>query len=307
MKRTLLSIGLLAAGFAASAQIADTVKVYRPDSVIVINSEAHQGITILGSENNPNFRYNSEIDISKDANMNISSMENRMDFSVSVPFLDKMNKKESESSSKEQTPRAGSQLELGGTVLIGLLNPINDPSSLDFNPWKNSEVGFPSILKMSFYNAGGGLTFSISGGYNIKRFKSKSGIRYMGENGDLVLGSLPENATKTKSMITIGSFTLSPLISVKNKKSGTRITAGPMINFNRSYNTTSKYHLDGKKHKEHDGKVNVEPVTVDFFMGVSIENFPDFYVKFAPGNILKTDALPKFSTWSIGLCLDLDW
>jgi len=304
MKRIILTISMISACIAASAQIADTVTVYRPDSVTVISSTTQQSILISGSEDNKDFSYSSDIQIPEKANMSISSMENRVDFSVSVPFLDKVGKKESEK--EQETPRAGSTLGISSTVLVGLLNPINDPAGLDLSPWKNSEVGFPSIVNITFYNAGGGLTFGIHGGYNIRRFKSKSGIRYMGADGDLAIGTIPEGATKTKSMITVGSFTLSPLISVKDRKSGIKITAGPMVNFNRSYNTTTKYHLDGKKYKEHDGRVNVEPVTVDILLALCIEDWPDLYVKFAPKNLLKTESIPGFPSWSVGLCFNLD-
>ncbi|MBQ6577870.1 MAG: hypothetical protein IJL91_09005 [Bacteroidales bacterium] len=300
MKKTMIAIFLLTAGIGAQAQMADTVKVYRPDSVLVISNNDRQSIVISGSETNKDYYYSSDIEIPQDARMNISSMENKMDFDVSFPFLDKINKKET---SSRDNPRFS--VQMSPFMTIGLLNPIDAPSQLNMSDWHNSEVGFPSILKLAYDFPGRQVQLSINGGYNIKRFKTRSDIRFIGENGNLVLGQTPSGATKTKSMITVHSWTLSPLISVKNSRNTFKIVTGPMVNFNRPATTITKYHLDDKKHKEKDGKVDTVPVTVDLLVAFDIEDFLDIYVKFAPKSVLKTDNFPSFTTWSIGFCFDL--
>ena len=74
MKKTMIAIFLLTAGIGAQAQMADTVKVYRPDSVLVISNNDRQSIVISGSETNKDYYYSSDIEIPQYARMNISSM-----------------------------------------------------------------------------------------------------------------------------------------------------------------------------------------------------------------------------------------
>ena len=74
---------------------------------------------------------------------------------------------------------------------------------------------------------------------------------------------------------------------------------GPVLNFNTYSSIKTKYKLDGHKYKEKYKNAHPTPVTVDF-MGTVSTPIIDFYVKYSPFNVLKSDYGLKFKTLSIG-------
>ena len=122
-------------------------------------------------------------------------------------------------------------------------------------------------------------------------------IGFVNAPGMNVLERLPEGASPNFSRVKVFSLNFPIRYQYQGRRFG--FSLGPVLNFNTYSSIKTKYKLDGHKYKEKYKNAHPTPVTVDF-MGTVSTPIIDFYVKYSPFNVLKSDYGLKFKTLSIG-------
>jgi hypothetical protein len=143
-------------------------------------------------------------------------------------------------------------------------------------------------------------------GVDWKNYKMKGGNRFVKENDKVIIAPYPEGAEINYSRIRVFSLTLDLMLR-QNFNRNISIEAGPIVNFNTSASTKTRYTICTGNEKEgvreRNNRIHQRPVTVDFKAQLNISPI-GFYFKYSPMNVLDTNYGPEFKSMSAGLAIE---
>ena len=143
-------------------------------------------------------------------------------------------------------------------------------------------------------------------GVDWKNYKMKGENRFVKENDKVIIAPYPEGTEINYSRIRVFSLTLDLMLR-QNFNHNISIEAGPIINFNTSASTKTRYTICTGNEKEgvreRNNRIHQRPITVDFKAQLNISPI-GFYFKYSPMNVLDTNYGPEFKSMSAGLAIE---
>lgn len=286
-KSILLSLALLAAiGLSAAPTTeGDTIVVEKPQRVTVVTTDSIQHILVEGKEDNPHYTYSNTLQI-VDSNYVSGSSINKDDFTIGFGWP-KLARKNTDHQST---------YVLAVHFCIGFVNAPGMPKAGDLNIGNSAELWF--FFENEWRPWRNNHVFSFGIGLDWRNYRMEDNYCFRKDaEGMNVLERLPEGASPNFSRVKVFSLNFPIRYQYQGRRFG--FSLGPVLNFNTYSSIKTKYKLDGHKYKEKYKNAHPTPVTVDF-MGTVSTPIIDFYVKYSPFNVLKSDYGLKFKTLSIG-------
>lgn len=179
---------------------------------------------------------------------------------------------------------------------IGFVNAPGMPKAGDLNMGNSAELWFFFDNEWRPWRNNHVFSFGIGLDWRNYRMEDNYCFRKDAE-GMNVLERLPEGASPNFSRVKVFSLNFPIRYQYLGRRFG--FSLGPVLNFNAYSSIKTKYKIDGHKYKEKYKNVHPTPITVDF-MGTVLTPIIDFYVKYSPFDVLKSDYGLKFKTLSIG-------
>lgn len=287
MKTILLSMLLTYSSSAlASISINDTLTVEEPRQVKIITNDSLQHIEVLGSKDNPNYRYVNTIQL-VDSNYVSTSSINEKSWDFSIAGFNK--------------PKDSSRtLEFATRLAFGFNSAPGIPHAADIQPFKSWEIWW-IIADWVYKPWRSNHKFSVGVGVDWRNYRITGNQRFVKDNNAVSLTSYPTNSSPKFSRIKIFSVNFPLTYEYDGKYFG--FTLGPVINLNTYSSLKTRYNLDGHKIEDEKSGVRVKPVTIDFMCSVNFNGGPDFYVKYSPCDLMRNGYGPKFKTLSFGILL----
>ncbi len=262
----------------------DTIVVEHPDKVTIINSDSLQSILIEGAQKNPNYRYESRLEL-VDSNYVSTSSMNADTWELSFnPF------KKKESKTKNQ---------VSGWFAFGFSDALGTPENVDIKPFKSWEL-WVVLADAEIHPWNNHHAFSAGIGLDWRNFRMVDDYRFIAKDNQIVVDKYPDGVHPKFSRIKVFSLNVPLRYQYQGKKFG--FSVGPVVNFNTYSSVKTRYALDGKDIKEIHKNAKVNPITIDFMGTLHVAGF-DLYFKYSPCNMLKSDYAPKFQTLSFGFIL----
>lgn len=286
-KSILLSLALLAPiGLSAAPTTeGDTVVVEKPQRVTVVTTDSIQHILVEGKEDNPHYTYSNTLQI-VDSNYVSSSSINKDDFTIGFGWPKLAQKNTDHQSTYTLTAHFS----------IGFVNAPGMPKAGDLNMGNSAELWFFFDNEWRPWRNNHVFSFGIGLDWRNYRMEDNYCFRKDAE-GMNVLERLPEGASPNFSRVKVFSLNFPIRYQYLGRRFG--FSLGPVLNFNTYSSIKTKYKIDDHKYKEKYKNVHPTPITVDF-MGTVLTPIIDFYVKYSPFDVLKSDYGLKFKTLSIG-------
>ena len=276
----------------ATASDNDTTVINNAQKVVIITGDSLQKIKISGKEGNDNFTYENTIQL-VDSNY-VSSVTINKDWNISIG----VGKKDCDD---HWTNTITSHLGFGMTA------PTKVSKGISFSTGSSWEI-FWTILQWNYTpkpkknNFGHG--YSIGLGIDWRNYRMTGGEMFIKDEADKVaVVPYPEGTNPKFSRIKVFSINVPMLFTQDfNKRGNFSLSLGPIVNFNTYASIKTRYKQDGGDFKKVTKGINQRPITVDF-MAIVRNPILDFYVKYSPMDVLKSDRGPKFRSLSFGLYL----
>lgn len=296
MKRNFLIssiLALAAASFAHANEAADSiatdtvVEVLNPNKIIITErADGGMSVEVQGSGKNRKFRYNYSTKQQKVQSDSIDELR--------IPFLPSLSGKKSGHNKPHaewftsfgmhygftHMSGAGSIGDMGNSVELGVLYPVS------------MSVVFPQSWR---------ITTGV--GFGWKNYRLNSDRRFVKtDEGTLDIAGYDPDTYSHLSRLKI--FYLDVPLMLRKDFGNVAISAGAVIDFNVYGSMLTRYRQDEKEIKIAEKGINQNKVTVDLMAGVQLYDI-GLYVKYNPGNVLKSGNLPEFRSLSVGFCIGL--
>ena len=251
----------------------------------VVTTDSIQHILVEGKEDNPHYTYSNTLQI-VDSNYVSSSSINKDDFTIGFGWP-KLAQKNTDHQST---------YTLAAHFSIGFVNAPGMPKAGDLNMGNSAELWFFFDNEWRPWRNNHVFSFGIGLDWRNYRMEDNYCFRKDAE-GMNVLERLPEGVSPNFSRVKVFSLNFPIRYQYLGRRFG--FSLGPVLNFNSYSSIKTKYKIDGHKYKEKYKNAHPTPITVDF-MGTVLTPIIDFYVKYSPFDVLKSDYGLKFKTLSIG-------
>lgn len=282
MKNLFLLIALTATLSAGAKEAGDTLVVNNAKKVMVINSDSLQRVVITGTDDNPNYKYESTLQLVDSNYVSTSRIDGR-DFGFSIGGR----------SRGRHTSEVMAHVGLGFNMALGA------PAEMDVRPFSSWEI-WANILEYNHrYWRSSKDQIAVGIGIDWRSYRIKDDMRFAkSDHGITTLEPLPGGASPDFSRIKVFSVIM-PVLYKYNGRYFTHFAIGPVINFNTYSSIKTRYKIDGHKVKDVSKDVHVNPITFDILAVVNIGGL-DIYGKYSPCNLLDSGRGPKFQTLSFG-------
>lgn len=288
MKTILLCMALAVSSAAIAATPEnDTIVVDAPRQVKIITNDSLQHIEVLGSKDNPAYRYQNTIQL-VDSNYVSTSAINDESWNFSIAGFNK--------------PKGSKRplTECSMRFAAGFNNANGMPHGADVQPFKSWELWW-IISDWSFRPWRNNHAFSAGVGVDWRNYRMTNDLRFVKDNRSVAFDTYPANSKPEFSRIKVFSVNFPIRYQYDGKFVG--FSLGPVINLNTYGSLKTRYTIDGHELKDIDKHVRVTPVTIDFMCTLNFRGGPDFYLKYSPCDILRDGYGPKFKTISFGIIL----
>lgn len=285
-----LACSMLTLAAQASEQNDTTLFVRNPDCVTVEEGNGQMKVTVEGMPGNATFRVERCRELKDNG---ITVVRERTNWGIDLPFISGKNKRHYKDIDCHLPE-----------FFIGFSSMVNADNGLHSTFGSSVEIGF-TALQISGPMLAENLSIASGLGFTWRNYRMTGYTRFVKKGSNLLLDNYPENADIQFSRIKTFSLTVPLLLEWHHrlsKKSLLWIQAGPLFNFTTYASMKTRYKLDGQKHKEFDKNIHQEPITVDLYGTVGINNV-GLYCRYAPYRILKRAYNPAFSSLSFGIAL----
>ena len=283
----LLSVVAFAITNCYAADKADTtIIVKNPKQVILKEDSRRVKIQMGGTEQDASFRFERSWEL-KDSGVVITRERVDWDF---LPFIP--TKRSSSIALKYHAPLFNVGFSTATVAPSGMSTPFGSSWEFMFTPIK---MRGPLLAK----NFGCFVGF----GFAWRNYRMTGYQRYMKENNKVIIGDYPEGADIDFSRIKTFCMTVPLLLEWQVPLNGDfRFwwNAGPIVNFNTYASMKTRYKIDGRKIKDFDKHIHQQPVTLDLYTSIGINNL-GLYVRYSPCHVLKEDFAPAFTSFSMGV------
>lgn len=201
---------------------------------------------------------------------------------------------------------AGSRSSGWIMTMEGLCLGLTDPHGQTYGgglQWSKSfEISLLSCLSFGYRFNRSRITLGI--GFDWRNYKATADGKWLSPdgNGGVTWGNGPEDANVKVSQLKVFSLQLPFLYKWNPPKSNVCFKVGPILNFN-TYSSIKGIYMDGAGNKceyfTKDFKRN--PVTVDFFGGISYHSIVGVYFRYSPMKVLKATSPINFQPITVGI------
>lgn len=263
----------------------DTVKVEKPDSVVIVKEGKNLEISVCGSKDNPDYRYH--VTHASDVEVTIEKKKKEHDLSLPVFLPEKEN-------------RSRMYAVIKGSLLLGVNVPLGAPSEMSFSS-KSYEIWLPSVLSFQYRPLNSKWQVHWDWGLDWRNYRIKDNQRFVkDEEGNVSLTTYPEGVSPKYSRIKVFSCTWALKLQYEFT-SKNFISFGPVLSMNNSSSIMTRYSDEqGRKIKEKASDLKINRVTVDLFMAYRCHSL-GFYVKYSPMNVFRKNSGPEFNNISLGV------
>ena len=293
-KRNLLALLTLfgVTTVAAHTQNDTTIVVDHPTRVRIVETADQMKVSVEGTSGNSQFKLERTREIGKDG---LSVNRERKEWDFNVPFLN-----------KDREKRVGNISCHWPGFFIGFSTLTQKPAGIQSTFGSSVEIGFSPIQVQSPMLARN-LRASWCLGFSWRNYRLTGHQRWVKNGSSLELAPYPEGSDIQFSRIKTFSLVVPMLLEWQKslgRHSNIWITGGGLVNFTTYASVKTRYKLDGEKHKEFDKSIHQEPLTLDLYGAVGINNL-GLYVRYSPFNLLKTEYAPELKGLTVGLLIDL--
>ena len=272
---------------AYAAEDNDTTVINDPRKVVIITGDSIQKIRVEGDRNLESYVYTNSIQL---VDSNYVAEEKTYNELKAVGWP--MGKKDKEKDWYKHTLT----LNLG----IGLNAVLSKPKGYD--PYLSTEVyigptyHFTPKRSLNSFSAGLWLTYKTFG-------MSKDQMLVKDNAGNTSLMPFPENAGDKRAKVNMLSLAV-PLLYNRwfDKSHRYGVSLGPVVNFNLAGGLYNHYEIADNAYDINTSHIGHRPVTIDIMAKFNTTIF-DFYIKFSPMSLFKSDRGPEFSYITIGMSL----
>lgn len=294
MKKMILLVVTLLTAVGGYAETEDSLKVenvmciQKPEQVKITESGSRFTVEVEGKEDNPNFRYVREVEMSSSDVSVTKERSGNWDFHI--PF-----RKRTSERRHHQNQLVLKNLKIGLSCVQGA------PENMGVSMGSSWEITTPT-LGWECYPWATETSFSIGVACSWRNYRMTGKQRFIKEEGrDMTVGPYPKGADIQFSRIKVFSWAVPVMLTHKTKRNF-NFSLGAIVNFNTHASLKTRYKLDGKEYKQTDSYIHQTPVTVDFQASLGYKAI-GFYVKYSPCKVLDSTYGPEFSALSVGIVL----
>ncbi len=286
MKRIITCVAMAyAIGIYAAPTDNDTIVINKPQSVSIITGDSIQTIEVRGRENDEGYHYQSSIQLVDDNYVSKTTI-NHDRWTLGV----KMN-------SKNDNP---SKNEIVMKFAVGMVNAINCDRDVDFNTSSSFELMWTIAQYNHYFDPQEHHRLSVGFALDWRNYRMTSNTRFDKDgDGRIITTGYPEDASPKFSRLKVLSIAI-PLEYRYKISSRFGFGFGPVFNWNVYGSMKTKYKLDGGTHKYTDKTIHQRVLTIDWLLRV-YNPILNFYVKYSPMDVLKSDWGPQFQSVSFGI------
>ncbi|MDE7136284.1 MAG: hypothetical protein K2N91_06605 [Muribaculaceae bacterium] len=293
MKKLQLLIIILISAMTASAQTelsdslllqfenqADTLaSVTKAKSVSVTRSGNKLEVTIIGSEENPEYYYSHTSESSD--NNDLGSQ-----WGLSLPFL------------KEPVRR---KIEMVSNQLyLGISVPVSAPSGLN----QSVECGWGKMLGVRISPWKSGPNFAIGAGIHFEQYTLHGGQVFDRCRKQLVMNAAPDNARDIHNRLINVGFTI-PLTITQKIKNDFSIAVGAELRFNTYAKASTRYSVDNVEYSQSFKQLQQRQLTPTLYGAIGWLDDIGLYVRYTPSHLFDKRWGPEFQTVSFGVTIGL--
>lgn len=287
MRILLLLMAATISGQALAKDMAqgDTTVIDNPKRVTIITNDSLQSVYVEGMNGQPDFKCSYTMRLG-DGNFTNEMALNDETWLFSIGGMKKKTAK---------LPR----YETAMTFAAGFCDVSGLPNRATISPFKSWELWW-IIADWRYRPHRDRHVFSYGIGLDWRNYRMTDEQRFVKRDGQVVIENYPEGAAPKFSRIKVFSITI-PIRYHYSDGKHLGFSVGPVINLNTYSSIKTHYRQDGKKHKDVDKNLKINPFTVDFMATINLPHSPDIYFKYCPFNLIKDGHGPKFKTLSFGL------
>lgn len=290
MKRLLstltLALFVAATSFAAGTRVCvnDTVvKVLRPDSIVVTETDSTTHVHVFGSGNNPSYSF----DYSKyfDGETTTTVDEHTSDWDFNLPF-------------GKYKKRRTTQFAVEGMAYmhLGAIVPVSKTSDV------RSKVGVQAgldVINLTANMPSHRDALSIGLGLELYMMKQKEGWQWVRRGGQLATIPFGEGVTHRHSLLASMSLTMPIHYSHSFKK--TDLTFSVIPEWNMLTYISNNYHKgDSRINDRYRNDLNRRPLDVAFRINCTYNDAAGIYVQFNPYKSFTGVTSPNFKMLTVG-------
>lgn len=261
------------------------VKVVRPDSIVVTETDSVTRISVFGREGDSSYQFYYSKAFAPEGYSTISEHASKWNFSL--PF------QKNDSKGKAKYNLLGMY-----NIRYGITLPLNKTKDVHSQVGMNvgvDVVGVQTILP-SRKNS---LTLGL--GVDIIQFKQRNGMQWIKRNGTLGTMAFPEGSHKRRSWFQGLALTLPLNYTHEFKKAEMGFSVIPELHFNGwVYN---RYQINGKEVKDRYKGISQRKFGMSFRFNISSKRIGGIYLQYSPYKRFTAPDAPNYSTLSIGFIL----
>lgn len=187
---------------------------------------------------------------------------------------------------------------------LGWVTPLNAPQEMNTSMGRSMEWTWAVVLGTRWSYGRHSITAGL--GLDWRNYTMNSNRYFHKEDdGTISIHQFDEGIKDGRSRLLTFSLQVPILYDIRfGHRKYFGFSAGPIINFNTGASINTKYKLGDNKYTVKTGKIGQSPVTVDV-MGIIHYRAIGLYARYAPMNVLRTQANLDFQSFSTGIMLTI--
>ena len=182
---------------------------------------------------------------------------------------------------------------------FGFISGVDEAPGVNIDMGQSFELELRNLVAFSSRLSSHSF-FSLGFGLSWRNYRMTGNTRFDKDgSGRIVTTGYPEGASPKFSRFKVLSIAI-PLEYRYKITSRFGFGFGPVFNWNVYGSMKTKYKLDGGTHKYTDKTIHQRVLTIDWLLRV-YNPVINFYVKYSPMNVLKSDWGPQFQSVSFGI------
>lgn len=289
MKRTYALLPLfLMATYTLAANVCgnDTiVKVLRPDSIIVTETDSATQIKVFGNTNDNNYRFNYSREFTSDASTTIGEHKSNWDFTT--PFM--------KNKTDQRTKFCVNAIAFAH---VGIVVPLSKTNEV------HSNIGFQAgfdVINVSALLPSKCDELSIGIGVETFFLKQRNNYQWIKQNGQLA--TMPFDSEASHKHSRLDNFALTLPVHYLHEFKNTYIGLSIAPEFSIRSAISNRYRVDSHRVTDNYKNLNKRKFDVAFRLEFGKRDWGGLYLQFNPYKTFTGTASPNFKMLTIGYTL----
>lgn len=291
MKRllfTLLSLTLYTAAWASGGEWlpGDTVvRVVRPDSVVILDTDSSAQVTIYGQGDDPNYFYSYSKSFGKES---LTKVNERAElWSISLPLQNRCDNED-----------RGLNLLLFNNISVGYGFAVKNPTSTGLHAaWQFSL----ELVGVKAYLPGGRDYFSLGFGIEANLISQHTRQMWGKTPGGVGLLPPPEGSYNHRSTLTDGAWTL-PL-HYGHRFGSLWVDLAAIGQLHLQPRISNTYEVENREYTHTFRHIKANDLSLSYRLTLKHKYYPGLYVQYNPNYLFDAPQAPRFRMLTVGLSL----